>query len=114
MRFLEFLFENNAENLNEAGANADPKKNDCHEILTAYLCTKRISDLDALEKVTGADNILKELQAIYNDVKNSNKIIGAAEEETKKLEANMSDEQKQMLADLDKMFPPSKLEDCDD
>ena len=37
-----------------------------------------------------------------------------AEEETKKLEANMSDEQKQMLADLDKMFPPSKLEDCDD
>lgn len=37
-----------------------------------------------------------------------------AEEETKKLEANMSDEQKNMLADLDKMFPQSKLEDCDD
>lgn len=37
-----------------------------------------------------------------------------AEEESKKLEANMSDEQKEMLADLDKIFPPSKLEDCDD
>lgn len=37
-----------------------------------------------------------------------------AEEETKKLEANMSDEQKKMLADLDKLFPQSKLEDCND
>lgn len=37
-----------------------------------------------------------------------------AEEETKKLEANMSDEQKKMLADLDKLFPMSKLEECDD
>ena len=37
-----------------------------------------------------------------------------ANEETKKLEANMTDEQKKMLADLDKMFPPSKLEDVDD
>ena len=37
-----------------------------------------------------------------------------AEEETKKLEANMSDEQKDMLANLDKLFPMSKLEECDD
>lgn len=36
-----------------------------------------------------------------------------AEEESKKLEANMSDEQKQMLVDLDKTFPMSMLEDCD-
>lgn len=78
-RFLEYLLEDNNEELNEAGANADPKKNDCHEILTAYLCTRKIADLEALEKVTGADNILKELQAIYDDVKNSNKIIGASE-----------------------------------
>lgn len=37
-----------------------------------------------------------------------------AEEESKKLEANMSDEQKEMLADISKLFPPSKLEDVDD
>lgn len=33
-----------------------------------------------------------------------------AEEESKKLEANMSDEQKQMLANLNNLFPQSKLE----
>ena len=37
-----------------------------------------------------------------------------AEEETKKLEAKMTPEQKDMLANLDKLFPMSKLEECDD
>lgn len=37
-----------------------------------------------------------------------------AEEESKKLKASMTPEQKDMLANLDKLFPMSKLEECDD
>lgn len=62
------------------GSSGDPKKNDSHEILTAYLCTRRLSYIKELGNIKGNDNILKELQQIHDDIKsNPGKIVGASE-----------------------------------
>lgn len=75
---MEYLYESNNSVVSE-GATSDPKTNDCHEILTAYLCTKRLDYLAKLEKVKGNDNILSELKAIYDDIKKSNIVTGASD-----------------------------------
>lgn len=77
--FLEYILEQNNVNLSEAGAASDPTKNDSHEIMTACLCTLSLDDLIKLQKITGKENILKELEKLKKIAQNSKIIIGASE-----------------------------------